>query len=317
MKKIIITIFILSFVLYYSTLAQEFKRVGTTGYGFLEIPGSARIAALGESIVALSTAPTDGLFINPAITGFAEKTHNFSLSYSNWLADTKHQSLSYVYHDASIGSIGLSVVYFDYGSMQQTENADPSRPGTYNILGTFSADALSFGLSYGKLLTDRFSLGINLKYVQEKIYEYKSSNYLIDAGFLYFTGFYTLRIAAAIQHFGTEGKYIGDAFRMPTTLRLGAAFEVFGETNSPSRLTVLAEAAHPSNYTERVNVGLEYWYNNLVALRGGYKFNYDEESFTAGIGIKSPFEPNVSFDISYQDFGKFDSIIRFTLLTNL
>ena len=74
-----------------------------------------------------------------------------------------------------------------------------------------------------------------MKYVQEKIYEYKSSNYLIDAGFLYYTGFLYIKDSCSNTTFGTEGKYIGDAFRMPTILRLGTAFEVFGEENSPSR----------------------------------------------------------------------------------
>ena len=63
MKKVIITTFIISFLFGFSAKAQDFKRVGTTGYGFLEIPASARISALGESVVALSSAPTDGILL--------------------------------------------------------------------------------------------------------------------------------------------------------------------------------------------------------------------------------------------------------------
>jgi len=37
---------------------------------------------------------------------------------------------------------------------------------------------------------------------------------------------------------------------------------------------------------EQYNLGAEYVFNGAIALRGGWKFAYDEENFTAGFGLK-------------------------------
>ncbi len=70
------------------------------------------------------------------------------------------------------------------------------------------------------MLTDRFSVGVTLKYVQEKIDIYKADNILFDGGVIYHTGFHSLSIAARIHNFGTNTKFINDEFKMPSTLRL-------------------------------------------------------------------------------------------------
>ena len=49
---------------------------------------------------------------------------------------------------------------------------------------------------------------------------------------------------------------------------------------------------------------MEYEYAELLALRAGYKFNYDFDGFTVGAGIKHAFEGLKLFaDYSYGDMG--------------
>lgn len=72
------------------------------------------------------------------------------------------------------------------------------------------------------------------------------------------------------------------------------------------RLTVSATAIHPRDYSERLHLGAEYWLFNTFALRGGYKFNYDQEGLSAGIGIKRGISGfNVKFDYSFTDMGSY------------
>lgn len=294
--------------------AQDFKKTATAGFTFLEIPVTARTSALGESSISLSDMNSQGIFTNPASLGFTEITHSFSASYSNWFADIKHYASSYSFN-SDLGVFGVGIVVLDYGSMPRTVAGGGQR--VYNIIGSFDANAISVGIGYSKMLTDRFSFGIVAKYVEEKIDIYKANNVLLDGGVLYYTGLGSLRIAACLQNFGTNSKFIADEFKMPIMLRLGAAAEVLGDKNSDYRITLIAEALHPTDADERINFGTEISWNEMVTLRAGYKFFYDEESFSIGFGVNPKLSIPFSTDFSFADYGRLGNILRFTLQLGL
>jgi len=309
MKKALFII-VLNFLVYFS-FSQEFKKVGTTGYVFLEIPVSARSSGIGDASVALFHSGADAIFINPALAGFMTGRHAVNFTFANWLADTKHQAGAYIVNLKNLGVFGIGVVRLDFGTMQGTANANPDQPGNYIITEPFSADAMALGLSYSRMLTDRFSFGGFVKYVREKIWVYKSDNFVFDVGIVYFTGFKSLRIAGAVQNFGVDAKYIGDTFKMPSVFRLGIAGEIIGEHNTPTHLSLLLEALHPSDSPEKLNFGIEYTFKDFFSLRGGYKFNYDEENFTFGFGLRG-FGAGIplSLDFAFVNFSRLGSVIR-------
>lgn len=290
--------------------AQEFKKTATSGFSFLQIPVSARTAALGESSIALSDMNSQGMFSNPAILGFTNHSHSFSASYSNWFADIKNYASSYSMH-TDFGVLGVGVVMLDYGTMPRTLVSVGQK--VYDVIGSFEANSISAGLSYSRLLTDRFSFGVSLKYVQEKIDRHSADNILFDGGVLYYTGLSSFRIAASIQNFGTNTKFINDEFKMPAMFRLGAAAEVIGDMNSEYRVTLIGEAAHPNDGDERVNVGTELSWKNMITIRAGYKFFYDEESYSFGFGLDPKLSFPVNFDFAFADYGRLGNILRFTL----
>ena len=78
---------------------------------------------------------------------------------------------------------------------------------------------------------------------------------------------------------------------------------------------MIVEGSHPNDGPERVNFGAEYMFNNLISLRGGYRANYDEESFTFGAGLN--YDSGGSFsgqiDYAYVDFGLLKQVHLFTL----
>ncbi len=310
MKKIIPIILVLV------TLAfGQFRKVATTGYAFLEIPVSARFAAMGGITTALSDAEADALFSNPGQLGFAENTHGLHLSYAGYLAETRHQAIGYFFRHPAWGTFGVSINYLDMGTMTETVNADPNNPGgKYLVLGNFNAGALAAGLTYSRRLTDLFAFGLHVKFVEEKIAQYRSNNFVFDLGMMYHTGFHSLRIGGYIQNFGVDSEYFDDNFKMPMIFRLGAAAEIFGAIGQRHRLTLATEALHPSNYSERLHVGLEYCFIRKVFLRGGYKFNYDLGGFSAGAGIRWPSSRfNLQLDGAYSDFAELGSVLRFGL----
>jgi hypothetical protein len=97
--------------------------------------------------------------------------------------------------------------------------------------------------------------------------------------------------------------------------------------NTPDhRVLGALEFNHPPDGAERLNAGGEYVYqkyapNFEVALRAGYRFNRDEESLTAGFGIRFPFvriglinKPSIwSIDYCYSEMGLLDNSHKISL----
>lgn len=308
MKKIIILILIV--ISFSGANAQEFKKVGTAGFVFLGIPVHARTAALGEASIALEDFNSAAIFINPAALDFGTVDHSLTLSYSPWIADIKHLAASYSI-STTFGRFAVGANVLDYGTFQRTVKS----PGqiAFDFEGTYSADAMALYAAYSKRLTDKFSFGFAFKYVHESIDIYSASNILFDGGIIYFTGFNNLRFAATVQNFGVDSKFINDSFRMPSILRLGLAADFNLDGNGNYRLTLIAEALHPGDNEERVNIGAEFSIIKILQLRAGYKFLYDEESLSLGLGISPGIYLPVNLDFSWSDYGRLGNLLRFTL----
>ena len=289
---------------------QTFKKNATAGFTFLELPVTARSAALGEATLALSDVNASSVFDNPGALGFMSQEHSLSASYAPWFADIKNYAASYAVK-TPIGIVGLGLVALDYGSIPRSIVAQGQK--VYEVIGTFDAKSLAVGLTYGAMLTDRFSFGATVKYAEETIDIYRARNLLFDGGVLYYTGLGSFRIAAVVQNFGVNAKFINDEFKMPTVFKMGAAMEVLGDQGAENRITVLAEAMHPNDASERVTVGAEYAWKNTLSLRAGYKFFYDEESYSVGVGVNPQLSVPFSLDFAYTDYGRLGRISRFTV----
>jgi hypothetical protein len=303
-------ILILMLLLFNSNYGQEFSKSGTAGFTFLEIPVFARNSALGEASVALHDLNSSALFTNPGVLGYSDKSHSLSLSYSSWIAEIKHYSTAYSFK-SDLGVFAVGAVILDYGTMPRTIKSSGQK--FFESAGTFSANSIAVSGAYSKRLTDKFSFGVALKYVRESIDVYSADNILFDGGIIYFTGLSSLRIGASIQNFGVNSKFINDEFKMPAMLRLGLAGEVIGDYDEEYRVTLIAEALHPSDSDEKVNTGIEVAWNEMIIFRGGYKFFYDEETVSFGFGIDPKLQIPMSLDFSYSDYGRLGNILRFSM----
>jgi len=287
-------------------LSARFRKTGTVGYSFLKIPVTARHTALGESMGSITdNAGITPLFLNPAVLGF--QTHKtVGCSYSTWIADINHQAGGVTSNLGYFGIIGIGINYLDYGEFTRT--AHGANLGEYLVTGTYQAQALAIGLTYARRLTDRFAYGLRLNHVRETIAEYTSTNFLLDMGVIYFTGWRSLRIGGFINNFGVDEKYIGDSFKMPTELHLSLTYDLFDITHH--KLTLTSELSHPSDNLEKIHVGVEYQLYRTIFLRGGYKFQTDEDHFAFGGGI---LWQGFLLDLAVTPFGRFPTIYHLTL----
>ncbi len=299
------------------------QKVGSTSMQFLKVMPVARATAMGEAYAVLA-AGADALFWNPAGVTATEGVEA-SMSYINWILDTQQGALGVTASLGEYGTVGVQFQYIDFGKIDEALWESPYKddidyPG---LTGRqFRPYAYLFGITYAYQLTDKFSTGLTAKFAHESLYNgstvtaYTSqgdavsaktwaNGVMFDFGIRYNTGFRSIRLGASVQNFGPNVVYADEENSIPLALRVGIAADVIGTDPllmpaEGNRLTLAFDLFQPNDYTQQAHIGMEYEFQDLVALRGGYKFNYDADGFTAGIGVRQVLAgTRLSFDYSY------------------
>ena len=315
----VFSLLILSWNQVYSQLVPVLggQRAGTAAAQFLKIGVGGRATAMGEAFVAV-TNDASALYWNPAgIVQF--KKNELILSHIDWLVDIKHEFVGYVHQINNVSAVGVQIISLHTEDMEVTTAFQPRGTGEFS---TFS-DVL-FGVTYAANLTDRFSFGGTIKYFDETLDDISMSGVLIDLGTYYKIGIGSGRFAVAVTNFGGQltpsgetkllnGKVVNNfqSFNPPTYFRVAYAQEVFD--NESSSLTTSIQLNHPNDNSENINFGAEYWWHKIIALRGGYKINVEEESLSFGAGIKSAVAgSDLAIDYSFSSFGLLGDVNRFS-----
>lgn len=292
-----------------SEAAQVFEKVGTLGGQSLKIGVGARAAGMGEAYVAIADDAT-AVYWNPA--GIARLSgQSISINHTAWPANVLFDQAAYVFSIKWIpGMLGVNV-------RALTMSRDIVRT-TYLPEGngeTFDAGEWAYGVTYARALTDKFSAGFSINYVQTGLADVKGTSTTFDFGTLYDVGVLGAKIGMAIQNVGSDMTFIDEKVKMPVFFRVGGSFDVFqmGE----NRLITAAEFTHPPDNSEKLNLGAEYSFHDYLFLRGGYKMNYDTEGLTAGFGVKFPLtlvKSSVArLDYAYQDMNFLSAAHRVSL----
>ena len=93
-----------------------------------------------------------------------------------------------------------------------------------------------------------------------------------------------------------------ESIRFPLVMKLGAQY--LWEMNALNVFTFSGEFVKYSSEELKANLGFEYGFANMIFSRLGYKFNYDEQNVTAGIGIKlNDFNFDYAFTPYQNDLG--------------
>lgn len=318
-----------------SVHAQQVTKVGTTAAKFLSIPVGARAIGMGGAFVALAN-DASAMYWNPS--GIAQLSSSEALfAHSSWIADINFNYGAVVFPIEGFGAVGVHFTSMTMDDMEKTTELAPNGTGQF-----FSVGSVAFGVSYARALTDWFSIGANLKYINEYISSSSATGIAFDIGTLFTTPFTGLKFGAGISNFGTKMKITGDdllivkdispnagnnaningvlstdKFDLPLNLRIGFAYEAIKDEDQ--QLIFVVDAQHPSDNSESVNIGGEYSvFSNTLALRGGYKAlgqRDSEERFTLGAGIKYPFSDALTFkfDYGYEKFERLATVHKFAI----
>jgi len=294
------------------------QRTGTSSLQFLKIGSDARATGMGEAFVAVAN-DFSSLMYNPAGLVLT-KDNGLSFTHTAWFADSRIENLVGVYHFGGNNAVGFSITSFRTEDMKVTTEFQPNGTGEY-----FKFSDLSIGLSYARMMTEQFSFGATIKYVEEELGVLKMRGVLGDLATYYKTGLGTSRFAIVISNFGGQiapsgevelvGERVANDFQRfppPTSFQLGFAIEPY--MNKENRVTTSIQLNSPTDNAENLAFGVEYAYKNFLMFRAGYKMNVDAENFSAGIGLKFPISfANADFDYSIANYRDLGLAQRFSL----
>ncbi len=309
------------------------SKTGTTFGTFLLIEPSARIAAMGNAGATVADG-LDAVYYNPA--GIASVPGwGLNVTHAAWFADI---SYNYVATSMPLGRWGsgfLGVTSLHSGDIDVRTVQQPLGTGE---LYSVSDVAVAFG--WGKEITDRFSMGATVTYLQETIWHSSAGTAVLGFGTLYRVSDRGLRIGASLSNFGTQAQYSGrdlrvafdadpsrtgdngslpasqftDPFAVPVLFRVGLGLPIRIDQDHELRLAL--DAKHPADNTESLCAGAELLYHRSVSLRWGYQdaFEKDSESgLTFGAGLQGQTGGrHYQCDYGWADHGRLGNVNRFS-----
>ena len=303
-------------------VTPAFAQTGTqdnTAYGgasgeFLLLGAGARGTALGGAYSALAT-DASAMYYNPA--GLAQLARPaVMISTSAYIAETKYAWAGLAFPmGGGVRSIGVSLGSFGFSDQPIYTLADPDGNGrTYSVRQTFISGTIAQNFS------DRFSAGLSLKFINDRLGTAKASGVAIDFGtnFHASVGARPIRASFVIQNLGTSLQHSGQdlivgvtrdpplgtvdvpqepqsaalstsSWTLPVLFRVGVALDLVAQGNN--RLTVLSEFTQPNNTKPGAGAGFEWAMQNIgqrgfsVAARGSYSLQPDNQTSDLVIGI--------------------------------
>ena len=209
----------------------------TTGVSFLTVAPDARAGGLGD--VGAATAPdADAQFWNPAKYAFISAEGGASVSYVPWLrklvSDIDLVSASGYYKIKDVQTVAASFRFFSLGNVLIQKD-----PG--DIGQNIKPYDLAVDVSYSRILTKNFSMGVALRFIWSDLTGgYSADGEYVEPGWSIaadISGYYGQKVdfdwgkgygafGFNISNIGKKveyGDYRSAAF-LPTNLRLGGSF---------------------------------------------------------------------------------------------
>jgi len=314
--------------------ARGQTKAGTAIGDFLRIEPGARLTSLGNAGVA-ADPDLEAVYFNPAAAGRIDHL-TLQFSHVDWFAGIRYEYVAAALPLRHWGTGFATVTSLNSGEIDVTTVSQPLGTGE-----RFSVSDVAIGLGYASAPSLRFAAGVQVRYLQETVWNSSAGALTFDIGTLYRVSPYGFHLGASIANFGTSGTYEGRDLRItydedpsrfgdngalpgerftsdypvPVLFRVGV-----GQPFRPRpdlRVWAVIAAEHPSDNTESMSGGVDVTYRDMVSLRVGYQnlFRQDsEEGLTAGLGLRQRLTGfDVRLDYAWADFGRLDAVNRFTL----
>lgn len=316
-KTIIISILLLSLVLFREHAEAQVGGKGT--YQFLNLPNSARIAAMGGNFLVINDDDITLTLANPSLIN--ENMHNqLGFSFVDYYTDVNYGFAQYSRTFNKAGSFVGTMQYIDYGKFQEADEAGVQ-------YGYFHAGEYALNIGWGRKLTPLFAIGSNLKLVYSSLESYNSFGIGIDLAGSYFSKDELFDASLIFRNIGYQilAYHSGANEPLPFEIQAGLSKEfkhipfrisallvhlekwnlryespinpaggIDPVTGQPNEISGIDEFA--DNVMRHIVVGGEVKIAKVLSLRGGYNYGRRQEmkvpdktstvGFSWGIGLR-------------------------------
>jgi len=334
MKKIFFVSLLIILLLASLPAMAKMKKLGQAGMTFLSVGGSARAAGMAN-VFTFAKNDLASVFYNPAGLATVEN-RAFYFNYTKWIADMSVSHVAVSWNFEKYGVFALHGQIMDYGDFNGTAISDTD-PRGYTDVDVGDVAGLAIGIGYGIRMTDKFSIGGNIKWINQKLGQNdtyvsdeletsgklnKLDDFAFDFGTSYDTGIRSIVLSMSIRNYAAQMLYENEEFQIPQTYKIGVSanlFDVIGYSPGEDHAVIFAfEGVNPQDRPEFVNLGFEYSLKKMIAIRGGWSTQRSQDDI-GGISAGAGFNLNTAgfggkLDISYSDFGSvFGSVIRVSI----
>ncbi|MDC1305498.1 PorV/PorQ family protein [Saprospiraceae bacterium] len=241
-------------------------------------------------------------------------------------------------------AFGVTLTAMDFGDIQITTEEQPEGTG-----GTYSPSFFQIGLGYAYTYENKISVGMLVRGITESLPSSSAFGIAIDAGVQYVSGAkdnfklgISLRNTGSSMEFGGEGLSFqttapddngnpytltvesrSEDFELPSMLNIGLSYDFYiGEENFVRAIGNFTSNAFS---TDQMGVGAEFYFKDLVILRGGYKYDLDvaegQKNLYSGVATgvslmiptKKDSDRKFVIDYAYRTTNPFDGTHNLTL----
>jgi long-subunit fatty acid transport protein len=191
------------------------QKGGTQSYSFLNLPNSARVAALGYNFVAIDDADLAIGLNNPSLIS-PDMNNDISLNYVDYFSDISYGFVSYSRTFEKLGSFAASVQYIDYGTFERTDETGEAN-------GEFTSNEFAPVIGWGRQLDSSFSIGANLKAISSNFENFSSFALAVDVAGSYHSTKRGFLVSLIARNIGSQiSRYTpGNKEPLPLEIELG------------------------------------------------------------------------------------------------
>lgn len=306
-KKQIITVN-KSKLLYFGTILLSLlfisdlhAQIGGDGvYRFLNMPSSARAAAMGGNFLAVKDGDITQALFNPSVIS-PEMDNNLALSFVDYFTDINYGHASYAKSFNEIGTYTATMQYLNYGEFTYADE-------TGQTYGTFTANDLALSLGWGRQLDSLFSIGANFKMIYSGLEDYQSFGVAVDIAGSYHNPKKQFTASLVARNIGSQLKPYrsGNYERLPFEINLGISQKLkhlpfrysilftnlqkwdltYGDPNDPDQQIdpITGEVNEKDGFSEfadkamrHVVIGGEFIPSRFFSIRLGYNYQRRQE----------------------------------------
>lgn len=205
---------------------------GESIFNSLNIPASARVAALGGNLISVKDGDLNLGMYNPALLD-SNMHQDLALSYVNYFSDVNLGFASYAHQLDSLTTLAGSIQYVDYGEFSERDISGLE-------IGSFNTGDYALILGAGRQIDSSFTVGANLKFLYSTIAQYSSTAGAIDLAGTYFNRKRKFTASLMVRNLGTQFKTFNEDVRepLPFEVQLGISKRL---KHAPLRFSVVAE----------------------------------------------------------------------------